>query len=194
MEEEVSVFDIIKLGLDGHLLLSLYFGEKRNGICGRTGELTLTPNVSNDFEEGIDSFNDQEAQRSYWHANSDRKIPRHWPIPDKQRKLTSEFSDELDLLTICEEVSIALKKEIVEVTGVWDIMMIADGFTDVLNQLEYSCDSAEVYGALGGGGIFVFRNDGCIRQIMKRYDDLTNSTFSDRRNCRSQPSLGGGDL
>jgi len=156
--EEVNEADVLRLALDGHLKLSVYFV---NGAYAHYGKV-----VSYDDVEWYDAHNlsnfpklleDLQNFREKYGLNLDE------PIDEKVMVIKS--------LNIDNERYLNLDKEVKSITGVWDLPLIGNEILDIEHKYQNLTDGPEVTMRILDG-TFVQETDDIMCQILERFDDV----------------------
>lgn len=170
--EEVNVPDVLRLGLDGHLKLSVYFV---NHATVRSGK--VVPWLETEWFIGpcINKVAMTEAADLYAATTSAKEAKEVPPkLREKQTELAEAATDDLAIymssLNVDDENFLNLGKEVSDVSDVWDLPMIGAERLDIEHQ----------YQQLTGGpavtlqtldGAFIAGADGLVCQLQDCFDD-----------------------
>lgn len=171
--EEVGVPDVLRLGLDGHLKLSVYFV---NHATVRTGKLVSWLET----EWFIGPCKDKKAMEEMaakYAATAPAKPVKAVPpkLLEKQIEMSEigkndNLSIYMSSLNIDDERFLNLNEELSSLSGIWDLPMIGAEKLDIEHQ----------YQQLTGGpavtlqtleGAFIEGPDGVICQLQESFDD-----------------------
>lgn len=168
--EEVSVPDVLRLGLDGHLKLSVYFV---NHATVRSGKLVSWLETEWDIGPCI---NKEAMVEALYAAATPAKETKEVPpkLLERQTELseaaTDDFTVYMSSLNVDNERFLNLDKEISKVSGVWDLPMIGAECLDIEHR----------YQQLTGGpsvtlqtldGAFIAGANGVVCQLQESFDD-----------------------
>ncbi len=148
--EEVSEADILRLALDKHLKLSVYFVNHARAKCGK-----VVPYEEVKWSPMHKSFVTDELKNK---------------LPDKCC-IDKETGDVLVMrsLKIDDHRYLNLDNKVIILTGVWDLCMFGGERLDVECRYQDLTDGPEVT-LIGLDGDFVEREDGVICQLQESYD------------------------
>ncbi len=163
--EKVSQPDILRLALEGHLRLSVYFvnhGRARMGkvVPWRETRWRLIKPI---FEGSMGpALNDDDIASSF---------PEH--LQKLWRETSVDFREicrpMMTSLTIEEGKFLNLEKEVVELTGIWDLPMIGTERLDVEHEYQQLTGGPEVT-LQGLDGAFVSQGEEVICQLQESWD------------------------
>lgn len=162
--EDVTEADILRLALDGHLTLSVYLVNHARARMGKVVPLSetewtfLPPLLSNTSppltEEMVEHY--PENFRKLWNDT-----------PPEQRSLCIPM---LKSLAIDESRFINLEKDVINLTGVWDLPLIGCERIDVEYTYQQLIGGPEVT-LEGIDGSFVSRGGEVICQLQESWDE-----------------------
>ncbi len=147
--EDVSEADVLRLALDGHLTLSVYFVNGARGRCG--------PAVRN-----------EDAQRTIWEENPDDWI-RLMGAPSVGDKV---FSVMLHGLPLGDGRVLEYDRETVLLDGVWDLTMLGHDRLEIEQRYQLFTEGPEVDMRFRDGPLdhpIVSREDGTYCQLHEPY-------------------------
>jgi hypothetical protein len=144
--EEVSEADILRLALDGHLKLSVYFV---NHATARRGKVVPYEEAEWYSTKSISMFNSL--------------------LPDKLKKNEIKEYCIMKSLNIDDHRYLNLEDEVITIRGVWDLSMVGNERLDVEHEYQNLTDGPEVT-LLGLDGAFVENEDGVMCQIQESFD------------------------
>lgn len=163
--EEVSQPDILRLALDGHLKLSVYFV---NHCHARRGKVvpwietlwSFTPPMFGDFTEP--ALNEEDMTSN---------VPEH--LKKLWRETPTEFRGNcrplLMSLVIEEGKFLNLEQEVTSLTGVWDLTMLGAERLDIEHKYQQLTGGPEVTLAVFEG-TFVSQGEEVICQLQESWD------------------------
>lgn len=156
--EEVSEADVLRLALDGHLKLSVYFVNYAKASCGK-----------------VVPYEDVEWREST--LLSFFKSGKH--IPDKAKgnpQETRKYIDQFPPTTVMKSLNIDdhrylnLEDEVITIRGVWDLSMVGNERLDVEHEYQNLTDGPEVT-LIGLDGAFVENEDGVMCRLQESFDE-----------------------
>ena len=144
--EEVSVADILRIALDGHLKLSVYFVNYAKARCGK-----------------VVSYEEVE-----WYPSDYISIDKSL-IPDKFKDKEIKEIRLMKSLNIDDHRYLNLEDGVTTIRGVWDLSMVGNERLDVEHEYQNLTDGPEVT-LQGLDGAFVENEDGVMCQIQESFD------------------------
>jgi len=134
-EESVSVADVLRLGLDGHLTLSVNFVNKVRARCGKAVPIS---------EARLLAFSAKEGKILGPVASTDLRANE--PLPNNITDGVKSGSIVLVRrgIDIGKEQVLELRDEITTLEGVWDLPMIGAERLDVEHMFQQETDGPEV--------------------------------------------------
>ncbi|MBS0339213.1 MAG: hypothetical protein JSS56_01715 [Proteobacteria bacterium] len=157
--EEVSEADVLRLGLDGHLRLSVHFVNHANARRGRVSRYT---------REAMDAILASGEQPTDLEWNT---LPQEWvtgnpKFPEAARERPVVY---LASLNLDDERYLTLDDETTTIRGVWDLVMVGAECLDIEHKYQM---------LIGGpavtletlAGVFVQQADDEIWQVQERLD------------------------
>jgi hypothetical protein len=168
-DEEVTESDVFRLGLDGHLTLSVDFVNGARGCLGKVVSKT-------DAEVKIfcrDIMNPlMRKARAIEATSTVGAIPEAQSnLPEEIRKAINErtlFWHITDL-NIDDETFLHLDDHVSSIDGVWDLALIGSERLDVEHRFQQLTDGPEVEG-VNLSGTFVKRDDGTYASLQESFD------------------------
>lgn len=139
--EPVSRADVLRLGLDGHLQMSVYFV---NHAQARKGKKLIYADAEKFSTELFDKN-----------------------LPPKELICGLKFYDEKTKLI---EYVVQFEKNIVSINGVWDLTMLGGERLDVEHQYQMLTNEVEVT-LINIDGTYISTPDGEIFELQERFDD-----------------------
>lgn len=156
-DEDVSEADVLRLALDKHIKLSVYFVNHARAKCGK-----------------VVSFDEVEYGESSFPTLLQLETPPPPEIRCNPKKL-HKFIKQLPLTTYIKSLKLDDKryltfdKDLKEIRGVWDLSMIGNEQLDIEHEFQMLTDGPEVT-LQGLDGAFVEREDGEICQLQESFD------------------------
>ena len=159
--EEVSTADVLRLALDGHLKLSVYFVNHANARCGKTVPL-------------------EQAEMDVWSHDKNKGrmtiVLRGVHRTDEQPEEIKAGLHDQSLFLVQTGIDVGdnevleLDKEIRSLTGIWDLQMRGVVKLDVEHRFQQETGGPEVtLTALQGA--FVEGPNGQLCQLQERFED-----------------------
>lgn len=169
--EDVTEADVLRLGLDGRLRLSVYFVNHATALCGKVISLAET-----DWEL-LPSLNGS-GMRLETASEHSLKQENIWQAPAKLLALlkdipTAEWPNWIALpngLNIDGERFLELSDSVTTLRGVWDLPMIGNEQLDIEHEYQKLTGGPAVT-LQGLDGAFVEGRDGQISQLQEDFDD-----------------------
>ncbi len=160
-EEDVTYADVLRLALDGHLRLSVYFV---NYAMGKRGKVSR--HSPEELSAAISSGNLPTDLK--WHT---------WPRgamaalrPDLSPEEAEKHTVMLMSLRLDKDRYLTLDDRVTTLKGVWDLPMIGNEHLDIEHEYQQLTSGLEVT-LEGLDGAFVEGVDGTICQLQESYDD-----------------------
>jgi hypothetical protein len=157
LEEEVSESDLLRIALDGHLKLSVYFVNHAYARCGK-----VVPYEEAEWgESSFSSF-----------LMSGKRIPdKAKGSPQETRKFIDQFPPMkvMKSINLDGERFLNLDEKVITISGVWDLSMVGNERLDVEHEYQNLTDGPAVTLILLDG-TFVEREDGVICQVQESFD------------------------
>jgi hypothetical protein len=141
LDEEVNEADVLKLGIDRHLTLSVYFVNSTYGAIGRIEEQSERRRILHEIFEELRPLELTEIE-----------------MMDKRMTLLRERAGEAE------------KVNIVQLEGVWDLSMIGGEVLDVEHAQMQLIGGPDVTSVCIDGS-FVQNLDGIIYELKTRFDE-----------------------
>ncbi|HEX9588928.1 MAG TPA: hypothetical protein VGA15_14430 [Bradyrhizobium sp.] len=151
--EDVSEADVLRLALDGHLTLSVYFV---NGARGRCGPIVRI----------------EDAQRTIQEENPDDWIHLMGSPPPGEGEKVQVFSSFIHGLSLGDGRVIECAKETELLDGVWDLTMLGHERLEVDQRYQFLTNGPEVDMSFRDGPLdhpIVSREDGTLCQLHEPY-------------------------
>ncbi|MFC1814395.1 hypothetical protein ACFL0M_00325 [Thermodesulfobacteriota bacterium] len=145
--EEMSEADILRLALDGHLKLSVYFV---NHATARRGKVVSYEEAEWYSTKSISMFNSL--------------------LPDKFKKNEIKEHCIMKSLNIDDHRYLNLEDEVITIRGVWDLSMVGSERLDVEHKYQNLTDGPEVI-LQGLDGAFVENEGGVMCQLQESFDN-----------------------
>lgn len=180
--EEVTEADVLRLGLDGQLRLSVYFV---NHAEARRGRVVSWDETDWWLLPGWDEFKaslfpvggSKEAGKPITDAVQDVHVDG-FPVPPKLRALLEELpvEERTKALPMMRDIDIgggrflSLDKRVITLSGIWDLPMIGSEQLDIEHQYQVLTGGPSVT-LHGLDGVFVEGCDGEICQLQDRYEE-----------------------
>lgn len=186
--EEVTEADVLRLGLDGQLRLSVYFVNHTEARCGRIAtweetEWTLLPGWG-------DKHNPLTAMLGVTPSNRITRSPEGPTLidgreaPPNLQALLDAVPADNDVLPLVRSISVGndqfinLDADVVTLTGIWDLPMFGNERLDIEHQYQTLTGGPAVT-VHGLDGAFVQGRDGRVCQLQERY--LDNEFWSEEQ-------------
>ena len=169
--EDVTNADVLRLGLDGRLRLSIQFVNHTKGRCGKVvtwdetdWRLAPEPNFTGDeqMEQDVPGLTDQ------CRPNPPKLQALYDEICESER---GKYCRRLLNLIIDDERFLALSDDLTVLEGVWDLPMIGNELRHVESKYHDLTGGPSVEPGGFFAGAFVEGLDGQICQIQKRRDN-----------------------
>jgi hypothetical protein len=172
LQEEVAVADVLRLALDGHLILSVDFVNHASANLGKKIDASEV------------NFNRYQAFEAFFSQQDNHELKgKEILLPDATHFPDGRY--------------VRFEKEVVSVEGVWDLTMVGSERLDVEHKYQRLIDGPSVT-LIGMEGAFVSNSDGNFARILESFDenefidgslanidkleqDMTDGKFSDEK-------------
>ncbi|MEX0446032.1 hypothetical protein ABLA85_07800, partial [Xenorhabdus sp. SGI246] len=178
LEENVTVLDLLELGLDGELTLSVRLPYNNNYVVREAWEenilfterlesyfsFTLITNENESIKKGTKKY--QELLSEFMESEFNKYIKRMSKLNAKEEQLTREYFNKKLRYVYWEYSSeLAYLDE-----HVFELMMIGTGRIDVMSMIEINKNRNPV-DLHNLDGLFLKSGDGKIYNLMERFSD-----------------------
>lgn len=170
--EDVAEADVLRLGLDGRLRLSVHFVNHARARCGKvvswaeTEWMIVPPLKPRKF-----AVVDREEETA-----ASLEAPRHLTQlvdaldeQDKVKFMSGELYPFMKSLSIDGKRFLNLSDEVTTLRGVWDLCMVGNEVPDIEHQYQIMTGGPSVT-LQGLDGAFVEREDGEMFQLMESFE------------------------
>lgn len=170
--EDVTEADVLRLGLDGRLRLSIHFVNHARARCGKIvswaeTEWVIVPPL----KPGKFAIVDREGETA-----ASLEAPRHLTQlvdaldeQDKAKFMNGELCPFMKSVSIDGKRFLNLSDEVTTLRGVWDLSMVGNEVPDIEHQYQSLTGGPSVT-LQGLDGAFVEREEGEMFQLMERSD------------------------
>jgi hypothetical protein len=126
LEETVTISDIYRLGLDGHLKISINFINKTKAIQGKCVLKSEAPLIK--------AVQDFTSFPGYPEELKPEELKKMFDFP-------SEFLEGIDFN---KEQQLLLDNNVISVTGIWDLCMVGAESLDIEHKYQQLSDGADI--------------------------------------------------
>ncbi|OTA15227.1 hypothetical protein Xvie_03034 [Xenorhabdus vietnamensis] len=189
LEENVTTLDLLELGLDGELKLSVRLPYAGKYIFREAWEedilftkrledyflLTLITNEDKSIKKGTEKY--QVLLNEYMESEFKKYVERMRKNNEKEEQLTREYFNK-KLRHVCWEYSSELS---CLDEYVFELMMIGTGRIDVMSMIEVN-KNRNLLDFLNLDGVFLKAIDGKIYNLMERFSDDEIKSFDEKYN------------